>query len=202
MKSLHTSLNTDHSGCKPSTFMSSSTHSSQVSLFLSLHLAPATSTFLQADTQSSALLRSRCPNHLNLKCLTTSATLCTPKRLYKYKSHCTSYPSATSPHHIHLTIIRSILSRQVFFISPGFSPICQYTLDMSLVYLSLYAVCGYAVLFMCYGMVADSLINFHCYMAYLGGGIGPLPPLWSDQISHGSGREKVRHGMWNPFVNS
>ena len=34
MKFLHISLKTVHSGCKPSTFMSSSTHSFQVSLFL------------------------------------------------------------------------------------------------------------------------------------------------------------------------
>ena len=78
MRSLHTSLNITHSGCKPNTStMSSSTHSFQVFLFLPLHLTPATSTYLEADTQSSTLLRSRCPNHLNLPCLTTSATLCT-----------------------------------------------------------------------------------------------------------------------------
>ena len=53
--SLHTSLNTAHTGCKPSTFMSSSTHSFQVFFLLPLYLAPATSTFLQADTQSSTL---------------------------------------------------------------------------------------------------------------------------------------------------
>ena len=50
MKSLHTSLNTTHSGCKQSTSISSSTHSFQFFLFLPLHLVPATSTFLQADT--------------------------------------------------------------------------------------------------------------------------------------------------------
>ena len=60
----------------------SSKHSFKVFLFLPLLLAPATSTFLQDDTQSSTLLRSRWPNHLNLPCLTTSATLCTPRRLY------------------------------------------------------------------------------------------------------------------------
>ena len=56
MKSLHISLSTAHSECKPSTFMSSSTHSFQVFLFLLLHLTSATSTFLQADTQSSTIL--------------------------------------------------------------------------------------------------------------------------------------------------
>ena len=40
----------------------------QVFLFLPLHLTPATSTFLQPDTQSSTLLCSRYPNHLHLSC--------------------------------------------------------------------------------------------------------------------------------------
>ena len=108
MRSLHTSLNTSHSGCKPSTSMSLSTHSFQVFLFLPLHLAPATSTFLQPDTQSSTLLRSTCPNHLNLPRLTTSATLSTPKRLYKSTLHFLSFNDTL---HIHLTIICSVLSR-------------------------------------------------------------------------------------------
>ena len=43
----------------------------------------ATSTLLQDDTQSSAFLHSRCPNHLNLPCLNTSATISIPKRPYK-----------------------------------------------------------------------------------------------------------------------
>ena len=101
MKFLQTSLNTTHSGCKPSTFMSSSIHFFQVFLFLPLHLAPATSTFLQADTQSSPLLRSTCPNHLNLPHLTTSATLCTPRRLYKSTLRFLSFNDTP---HIHLTI--------------------------------------------------------------------------------------------------
>ena len=49
MESLHISLHTTHSGCKPSSFLSSFTHSLQVFLFLHLplHLIPATSIFLQ-----------------------------------------------------------------------------------------------------------------------------------------------------------
>ena len=75
MKPLHISLNTAHSGCKPSTFISSFTHSYQVFLPLPAHLTPTTTTtFLQADTQSSSLLCSTCPNHLNLPHLTTSST--------------------------------------------------------------------------------------------------------------------------------
>ena len=81
MKPLHISLNTAYSGCKPSAFISSFTHLYQASLPLPAHLTPATTTFLQADTQSSSLLHSICPNHLNLPHLTTSSTLCTPKRL-------------------------------------------------------------------------------------------------------------------------
>ena len=53
MKPLHISLNTAHSGCKPSTSMSSFTHSLQVLLPLPLLFSPTTSTFLQANTQSS-----------------------------------------------------------------------------------------------------------------------------------------------------
>ena len=72
---------------------------------LTLHLTPATSTFLQADTQSSTLLRFRCPNHLNLPRLTTSATLCTPRRSTLH------FLSFSDTPHIHLTIIHSVLSR-------------------------------------------------------------------------------------------
>ena len=40
-----------------------------------LRLTPAISIYLKANTKSSTFLCSRCPNHLNLPCLTTSATL-------------------------------------------------------------------------------------------------------------------------------
>ena len=62
---LHISLNTAHSGCKPSSSILSFTHS--LRLPAPIHTShPATTTFLQADTQSSPLLRSTCLNHLNL----------------------------------------------------------------------------------------------------------------------------------------
>ena len=150
MRSLHTSLNTSQWGCKLSTSMSSSTHFFQDFLYLAMNIAPATSTFLQVDTQPSMLLRSRCPNHLNLPRLITSATLWTHRKLYK-STLCFLCFSDTP--HIHLIIIRSVLSRlsvmcrplqtlEICFLHrPGFSPIsCQYTLDTSLVYLSLRAV--------------------------------------------------------------
>ena len=91
MKSIHTSLNTAHPGCNPSNFMSSFTHSPQVFLPLPTaptHLTPATTTFLQADNQSSLPLRSKCPNHLNLPRLTTSATLRTPNPEDHTNPHC------------------------------------------------------------------------------------------------------------------
>ena len=64
----------------------------------------ATSTFLQTDTQSSTLICSRCPNHLNLPNLTTSTTLRIPRKLQIL----TSLPILQQHHtSIHLTIIRS-----------------------------------------------------------------------------------------------
>ena len=103
MRPLHTSLNTIHSECKPSSSISSFTHSLQVFLPLPTHLTPATTTFLQADTQSSPLLRSTCPNHLNLPRFTTSATLWIPKDCTN--PHCASYPSATPHTSMHCQII-------------------------------------------------------------------------------------------------
>ena len=67
---------------------------------------PSTTNPLQADTQSSTLLRSRCPNHLNLPRLTTSATQLIPRRLHKSSLHLLSFKNTP---HIHLTIIRSVL---------------------------------------------------------------------------------------------
>ena len=70
------------------------------SLPASTHLTPATTTFLQADTQSSPLLRSTCPNHLNLPRFTTSATLSAPKRLYKSTlGFLPRHPAYPSHHH-------------------------------------------------------------------------------------------------------
>ena len=63
-----------------------------------LHISPSPPpTFLQADTQSSPLLRSTCPNHLNLPCLTTSTTLPNPQKTVPTNPHYIPYPSVT--HH-------------------------------------------------------------------------------------------------------
>ena len=127
-KPLHISLNTAHSGCKPSTFISSFTHSYQVFLPLPAHLTPATTTFLQADTQSSPFLRSTCPNHLNLPYLTTSSTLCTSRILYKSTQRFLSFSDTP---HIHLTIIRFRLSPD-FADSLSSSPRYQSHMSMTL----------------------------------------------------------------------
>ena len=63
---LQTSMNTAHSECKPSSTVSSFTHSLHVFLPLPTHLTPATTTFLQADTQSSPFLRSTCRSNKTL----------------------------------------------------------------------------------------------------------------------------------------
>ena len=96
MRSLHISLNTTHSGCKPSSSISSFTHSFQVFLPLPAHLTPAATTFLQADTQSSPLLRSTCQ--------TTSIYHASPPQPHSEPSkdctnpHCAFYPQRHPTH--------------------------------------------------------------------------------------------------------
>ena len=102
IKSLHISLKIAHSECKPSSFMSSLTHCSHVFLLLPRPLAPSTTNPLQADTQSSTLLCSRCPNHLILPPLTTSATQLIPRRMHKSSLRLLSFKDTPL---IHLTII-------------------------------------------------------------------------------------------------
>ena len=129
MRPLYTSLNTAHSGCKLSSSVSSFTHSLHVFLPRPTYLTPATTTFLQADTQSSPFLRSTCPNHLNLPCLTTFATLWMPQRLVQ---DLTLLPilqrHTTHPSHHH-----ALCSLQVMQIlslhCPCLTTICQHALD-------------------------------------------------------------------------
>ena len=150
MKPLHISLNTTHSDCKPCAIISFFTHSQQV--FLSLlaiiiiifiiiillshpchhHISTGRHPIISTLTfHISKPPQSTMPHHLS--------HALNPKKLYKSTLHFLSFSDTP---HIHLTIIRSVLSRlQICFLHrPGFSPICQYTLDTSLVYLSLYAV--------------------------------------------------------------
>ena len=59
---LHISLNTTHSESKPSSSISSFTHSLQVILPLSAHLTPATTTFLQANIFQDYIQKVHCFN--------------------------------------------------------------------------------------------------------------------------------------------
>ena len=86
-------------------------------------------TLPQADTQSSTLLRSRCPNHLNR--LTTSATQLIPRRMHKSSPA----PSVlqghlTHPSHHH-TFCLFQTSQIISLHCPGFSSIYQNTVDTS-----------------------------------------------------------------------
>src|SRR6059036_970702 len=54
--------------------MSLFTHSIHVFLGIPFPTPPTTTKFLHLETQSSASLRSTCPNHLSLPCLTTLST--------------------------------------------------------------------------------------------------------------------------------
>ena len=88
------SLNTVHSRCKAISFMSWFTHSLKVFLPL-LPSSPVASLFLQTDTQSSPLLRSRCSNHLSLSGLSSFTTLWKP---IKHTTPHTSYDPVSNTH--------------------------------------------------------------------------------------------------------
>ena len=87
------SLKTVYSDHKPSTFMSLSISSLPIPPLTShpCHLHFSTNWYPILPT----LTLDRCPNHLNLPHLTTSATLCTPRRLWLYKSTLRFHPSTT-----------------------------------------------------------------------------------------------------------
>src|SRR4051812_27917892 len=87
--------------------MSLSTHCFHVFMPLPTPLAPSTTSLLQPETQSSAVLRSTCPNHLNLPLLTTSDTPSNPKRFHNSSILTLSFNCTP---HIHLIIQFSVLS--------------------------------------------------------------------------------------------
>ena len=140
MRSLHISSNTTHSGCKPSSL---------------LHIIPHTFFLsLPAPTRTSH----PCHHHISTGRYPIISTL---------TLHMPKPPQSTTPHHLSHTLnpqktvqihtALSILQRhpthpshhhpflalptlQIFYLHrPGFSPMCQYTLDTSLVY-TLYVV--------------------------------------------------------------
>ena len=84
MKSPHISLKIAHSGCNPSNCMSSFTHCP--SLPAPIHTSHPCHHHISTGRHPvvhTFTLRSKCPNHLNLPCI-TSATLCTPRRQYPH----------------------------------------------------------------------------------------------------------------------
>ena len=188
MKSLHTSLNTAHSGCKPSTFMSLTAHYPHIlskSSFSSPYISPLPPPPFYRPIPNhphSYAPNAHFPNHLNLPCLLlllllllllhlithptkcyTNSRVCAPSEktnseqvrlrlttssplltsassshhirhtLYTQKTtnlHCVSYPSATPRTSISPSSIPSSPDyADLFLHRPGFSPICQHTLD-------------------------------------------------------------------------
>ena len=133
MKPFHVSLNTAHSGCKPR------------GLHIILHtfipsLPPANHTSHPCHHHISI---GRHPIILTLRFHMPKPPQSTlPHHLIDDKSTLHFLSFSNTPH-IHLTIIPSVLSRlcrfqiRCFLHGPGLSPICQCTLDTSLVYLSL-----------------------------------------------------------------
>ena len=123
MKSLQISLNTAHSGCKPSSFMSSFTHSfhylPRTLLPYHLHIStdghPIIPTLMFQMTKPSQFAM---PHHL-------SHTLWIPKRL----QNLTLLPILQRHPHIHLTIIHFSLKKDKSWFANIVELICQCDAD-------------------------------------------------------------------------
>src|SRR3989442_1084193 len=87
--------------------MSSFTHFIHVFLFPPFPTRPTTSKRRHSETQSSAPLRSTCPNHLSLPRLTTLSTLSIPNPRLRSSLFLLSF--SVTPD-IHLTILFSVLT--------------------------------------------------------------------------------------------
>ena len=110
MRPLHTSLNTAHSRCKPSSSASSFTHSLHVFLPLPTPLTPATTTFLQPTPNH---LRSYVPHAQTTSIYHASPLL--PRSEHPKDStrpHSACYPSET--HH-------TSISPSCALLSPGYA---------------------------------------------------------------------------------
>src|SRR5437867_10263340 len=112
--------------------MSSFTHSIHVFLGLPFLTPPATSKFLHLETQSSASLRSTCPNHLSLPRLTTPSTPSIPSPRVSSSLGLLSFKVTSD---IHLTMVFSVLTSlciSSFFIGqvslPYTSTLCTHAL--------------------------------------------------------------------------
>src|SRR2546425_9617098 len=87
--------------------MSFFTHSIHVFLPLPFLATPTTSKFLHLETQSSASLRSTCPNHLSLPRLTTLSTPTIPSPHLSSSLDLLSFKVTPD---IHLTMLFSVLT--------------------------------------------------------------------------------------------
>src|SRR5437899_3317504 len=87
--------------------MSFFTHSIHVFLPLPFLAPPSTSKFLHLETQSSASLRSTCPNHLSLPRLTTLSTPTIPSPRLSSSLDLLSFRVTPD---IHLTMLFSVLT--------------------------------------------------------------------------------------------
>ena len=101
MKSLHISLNTTHSACKPSTFISSSTHS--LSHSKSSHSSPYISPLPTPHFYRPT------PNHPHSYAPDVQTTSIYPAS--PHPPHSVHPKDFSDTPHIHVTIIRSVLSR-------------------------------------------------------------------------------------------
>src|SRR5271169_775689 len=117
--------------------MSSNTQSYSVFFGLPLPLTPVTFNSLQAATQSFGSLRSTCPNHINLRRLTTSDTSSMPKLFLNSTADFLSFSDTPHMHHI---IILSVLSNfgisSTFIGQLGFTSINHHTLHTCCINLS------------------------------------------------------------------
>src|SRR3989442_7072592 len=78
-----------------------------MSFYFPFFTPPTTSKFLHLETQSSASLRSTCPNHLSLPRLTTSSTPSIPSPSLSSSLDLLSFRVTPD---IHLTILFSVLT--------------------------------------------------------------------------------------------
>ena len=150
-RSTHPWIPPNKKSGKPTTFMSSSTHCCQDFLYLPIHLVAVTSTFLQGryptihtpTFQVPKPPQSAMPHHIR-HTLYTQKTV----QIHSVFPMLQRHPAHPSHHHpfrslqTMCNVFRPLQTLEICFLHrPGFSPIsCQYTLDTSLVYLSLHAV--------------------------------------------------------------
>src|SRR5437867_10942049 len=117
IESLQYVLSYASSFLSPNSSMSSFTQFIHVFLFPPFPTPPTTSKRRHSETQSSAPLRSTCPNHLSLPRLTTLSTLSIPKPFLRSLVLLLSFSVIPD---IHLTMLFSVLTSLCilsFFIS-------------------------------------------------------------------------------------